>query len=56
MGISTTTEVIAMRLIETFFALVGVSATIMAVFFYIGYMTYNPPCKNVLAIFTEHCK
>lgn len=56
MGISTTAKVIDMRLIETFFALVGVSATIMAVFFYIGYMTYNPPCKNVLAIFTKHCK
>jgi phosphatidylglycerophosphatase A len=56
MGISTTTEVIDMRLIETFFALVGVSVTVMVTTFYIGYITYCPPCGNVLAVFTEHCK
>jgi hypothetical protein len=25
-------------------------------FFWIGYVTYCPPCNNALAIFTEHCK
>jgi hypothetical protein len=45
-----------MRLIETFFALVGVSATVTVVFFWVGYMTICPPCGTVLAIFTENCK
>ncbi len=45
-----------MRLIETTFALIGVCGTVTVIFFYIGYMTYCPPCGHVFAIFTEHCK
>ena len=45
-----------MRLIETFFALIGLSATVTVVFFWVGYMTICPPCGNALAIFTENCK
>jgi hypothetical protein len=45
-----------MRLVETFFALVGVSAVVTVATFYIGYMTICPPCGNALAIFTENCK
>jgi len=56
MGISTTTKVIDMRLIETIFALIGVWSVMMAGFFWVGYATYCPPCGSVLAIFTEHCK
>jgi phage shock protein PspC (stress-responsive transcriptional regulator) len=56
MGISTTTKVIDMRLIETIFALIGVCATVTVVFFYIGYTIYNPPCSNPLAIFARACK
>jgi len=56
MGISTTTEVIDMRLIETIFALIGVCATVTVVFFYIGYTIYNPPCNSALAIFSKECK
>ena len=45
-----------MRLIETIFALIGALAVMMAAFFWIGYITYCPPCGNVLAVFTETCK
>ena len=45
-----------MRLVETFFALIGLSATVSVVFFYIGYITVCPPCGNVLAVFTRECK
>ena len=45
-----------MRLIETFFALVGLFAVLMASAFYIGYTTVHPPCNSALAIFTKECK
>ena len=56
MDISTTTEVIDMRLIETIFALIGVCATVTVVFFYVGYTIYNPPCSSPLAVFVRVCK
>jgi hypothetical protein len=56
MGISTTTEAIDMRLIETIFALIGVCATVTVMFFYVGYTLYNPPCNSPLAIFARVCK
>jgi hypothetical protein len=45
-----------MRLIETFFALIGLCATVIAVFFYLGYTLYHPPCSNPLAVFARACK
>ena len=45
-----------MRLIETIFAFIGVLSVMMAAFFWVGYATYCPPCKSVLAVFTEKCK
>lgn len=45
-----------MRLIETFFALIGLSATVSVVFFWVGYITICPPCNSALAVFTETCK
>ena len=45
-----------MRLIETFFAIVGLVAVLMASLFYIGYTSVHPPCNSALAIFTENCK
>ena len=56
MGISTTTKVIDMRLIETIFALIGLCATVTVMFFYAGYTLYNPPCNSPLAIFAKVCK
>ena len=45
-----------MRLIETFFAFVGLVAVLMASAFYIGYTSVHPPCNSALAIFTKECK
>ena len=45
-----------MRLIETFFAVVGLVAVLMASAFYIGYTSVHPPCNSALAIFTETCE
>jgi hypothetical protein len=56
MGISTTTEAIDMRMIETIFALIGLCATVTVVFFYVGYTIYNPPCSSPLAVFVRVCK
>ena len=45
-----------MRLIETFFAIVGLVAVLMASAFYVGYTSVYPPCNSALAIFTKECK
>ena len=45
-----------MKYIADFFALVGLCATIIVVTFYIGYITYQPKCRTVGALFSEHCK
>jgi hypothetical protein len=35
---------------------IGLWATTMAGFFWIGYATYEPHCRTVAALFTEQCK
>lgn len=45
-----------MKYIADFFALTGLCATILVVGFYIGYITYQPKCYTVGALFSEHCK
>ena len=45
-----------MKYIADFIALVGLCATIIVVTFYIGYITYQPKCRTVAALFTEQCK
>jgi hypothetical protein len=35
---------------------IGLWATTMAGFFWIGYATYEPHCRTVAALFTENCK
>jgi hypothetical protein len=45
-----------MKYVIDFCALVGLVSTIIVVGFYIGYATYKPPCRTVVAVFTENCK
>ena len=45
-----------MKYIADLFALVGLCSTILVVGFYLGYTTYQPKCRTVAALFTEHCK
>ena len=45
-----------MRYIADLFALVGLVCTIVVVGFYMGYATYQPECRNMLAVFTKECK
>ena len=45
-----------MRYIADLFALVGLVSTIVVVGFYLGYITYHPPCHSVVSIFTKECK
>jgi hypothetical protein len=45
-----------MKLLANIFALIGLWATTMVGFFWIGYVTYCPPCHSVAAMFTENCK
>jgi hypothetical protein len=45
-----------MKYVADFFALVGLVATVIAVGFYIGYVTLTPKCHTVGALFTKECK
>ena len=45
-----------MKYVLDFFALIGLVATILVIGFYIGYITYQPKCHTVAALFTEQCK
>ena len=45
-----------MQLFADIFALIGLCATIIVVCFYIGYITYQPKCHTVGALFSERCK
>lgn len=45
-----------MKYIADFFAFVGLCATIIVVAFYVGYITYQPKCHTVGALFSETCK
>jgi hypothetical protein len=45
-----------MKYIADFFALVGLVSTIIVVGFYMGYITYKPPCHTVASAFTKECK
>lgn len=44
------------RMVANIFALIGLWATTMVGFFWIGYVTYEPHCRTVAAMFTENCK
>lgn len=45
-----------MRYLLDLCALIGLVATIVVVGFYIGYVTYQPKCYTVVAVFTKECK
>jgi hypothetical protein len=45
-----------MRYILDIFALIGLCATITAAGFYAGYVTYQPKCGTLSAVFTKECK
>ena len=45
-----------MRYILDIFALIGLCATITAAGFYAGYVTYQPKCRTLAAVFTKECK
>jgi hypothetical protein len=45
-----------MKILANIFALIGLWATTMVGFFWIGYATYEPKCRTIVAMFTEHCK
>lgn len=45
-----------MKYILDFFALVGLVSTIIVVSVYVGYTTYQPKCRTVVAVFTKECK
>jgi hypothetical protein len=45
-----------MKLIEAFFAFIGLIVVFLASSFYIGYTSVHPPCNSALAIFTKECK
>jgi hypothetical protein len=45
-----------MKLLADLFALIGLCATIIVAGFYLGYTTYQPKCRAVVALFTEQCK
>jgi len=45
-----------MKILANIFMLIGLWATTMVGFFWIGYATYEPKCRTIVAVFTEHCK
>ena len=45
-----------MRYILDIFALIGLVSTIIVAGFYAGYVTYQPKCRTVAAVFTKECK
>jgi hypothetical protein len=45
-----------MKLLADLFALIGLCATIIVAGFYFGYITYQPKCRTVTAVFTKECK
>jgi hypothetical protein len=45
-----------MKILANIFMFIGLWATIMVGFFWIGYATYEPKCRTIAAMFTEHCK
>ena len=45
-----------MKYIADLFALVGLVSTIIVAGFYMGYITYKPPCHSVASVFTKECK
>ena len=45
-----------MKYIADFFALVGLVSTVLVAGFYLGYITYHPPCHSVASMFTKECK
>jgi hypothetical protein len=45
-----------MKLLADLCALIGLCATIIVVGFYVGYTTYQPKCRTVVAVFTKECK
>lgn len=44
------------KLLANVFMFIGLWATTMAGFFWIGYATYEPKCGTIAALLTEHCK
>jgi len=45
-----------MKLLADFFALVGLVSTVLVAGFYMGYITYQPKCYTIAAMFTKECK
>jgi len=45
-----------MKILANIFMLIGLWATTIVGFFWIGYATYEPKCRTIVAMFTEHCK
>jgi hypothetical protein len=45
-----------MKLVADIFALIGLCSTILAAGFYMGYVTYQPNCHTLAAVFTKECK
>lgn len=45
-----------MKLIADFFALTGLCATLIFACFWAGYVSYEPKCYTIVALFTKECK